>query len=656
MGWDEALFGWAYARARAWSSPKVPAHVVARRASLEPSRERLRVIACALAGRSIDVREAEAEGGFAGDTLLLPKTMQLAPTIEANEDAYVVRVAWSIAALGSGLALRRAPEEPLERLLATVLAAPATRRALLERCPSAHERLEALERAALSEPRVRPTTSAARALEALLRIGLGESEGSDALSDAERAWVTRARAHAPHDAASLADTLGALLPPLRDLGWSARAPLPAPPAPWGWIGTRPTPGTMAIEAAAHDAAALPSGTELRARPRENVRRVSLPEDALEDNPLVHSFEKVHTAEEHRGGSKNTDGSDQLEDHAQALDELDLREVVRSTERTSSLMRCDAMIDGAAGDLMDEGMPSTAGIPYDEWNEKERAYRPDWCHVRVGTLQQRVAPGEASAFVAALRARGARHVDAVRAELERIEHERRWRSRQLDGSEIDDDAIVDRLGMVAAGHPGTDRVYRSRRRGAPGLAVLLLIDGSLSTDSWIADQRVLDVELESAHVIAEALEGLSVDLAIAAFHSHTRRDCRFLVVKDIDEPWAQVRSRVASLQPTGYTRIGPALRHATRVLGRSEARRRLLLVITDGKPNDYDRYEGGYGVADVRQAVREASRDGVHVHALAIDRSARFHLPKMFGAGGHSVVAHPSELALALGKVCADMAR
>jgi nitric oxide reductase NorD protein len=387
-----------------------------------------------------------------------------------------------------------------------------------------------------------------------------------------------------------------------------------------------------------------------------VRRVELPDDPLEDNPVVHSFEKVHTADEHRGGSKNVDGSDELQDHAAALDELDLREVVRSTEHTSSLMRSDAMIDGAAGDLMDEATPPGDGIPYDEWNEKGRAYRSAWCRVRVGTVQPRVPPDEARAFVSALRARGARHVEAVRAELERATHERRWRGRQLDGSEIDDDALVDRLATVRAGRPGDDRVYRSRRRGEPGLSVLLLIDGSLSTDAWIADRRVLDVEVESAHVIAEALDGLSIELGIAAFHSHTRRDCRFNVIKDVDEAWSSARSRVASLQPTGYTRIGPALRHGARVLSRSGARRRLLLLLTDGKPNDYDRYEGSYGVADVRQAVREAGRDGVHVHALAIDPGARFHLPKMFGAGGHSFVPRPDDLALALGRVCADMAR
>src|SRR5690606_36468471 len=189
-----------------------------------------------------------------------------------------------------------------------------------------------------------------------------------------------------------------------------------------------------------------------------------------------------------------------------------------------------------------------------------------------------------------------------------------------------DAVVERHAALASGHPGPDRLYRARLRSAPELAVLLLIDASVSTDGWIQERRVLDEELESALVLADALDGLGVELAIASFHSHTRRDCRFDVVKAMSEPWhgGKAERRLASIEPAGYTRIGPALRHASGLLERASARRRLLLLITDAKPNDYDRYEGSYGIADVRQAVREAERAGIHVHALAIDPRARFY--------------------------------
>ena len=650
MGWDEAVFGWFHGKARALLRARVPAVERAREATLEELRERLRLFACALSERPIEVREAEDAGGFIGATILLPSAMRYAPTREENERAYLLRVVWSAAALRHGLALPT--RDPLERALATLLAAPATSDAVLESYPGAAEGLRAHQAFALAmELPLERHRGAARALAALRRAHLG---APPVRSGAEGAWLDRALDARSRDRASLEAALRELTPPLRALGVSRRDALD-PPLFWGWIGSPAPAADAASGEAGDDARGLSSGTEIAFKPREHVRRVELEKDPLQDNPLVHSFEKIHTAEEHRGGSKQPDGTDELSKHEEALRELDVREVVRTTERAASLLRSDVMIEGAAGDLADDDEPKQ-GIPYDEWNEKARAYRAGWCRVRPAYVRERKSAAEARAWLAGVRSGAARHIDALRAELQRIELARRWRSRQLDGAEIDDDAVVERHAALASGHPGPDRLYRARLRSAPELAVLLLIDASLSTDGWIQERRVLDVELESALVLADALDGLGVELAIASFHSHTRRDCRFDVVKAMSEPWhgGKAERRLASIEPAGYTRIGPALRHASAILERGSARRRLLLLITDAKPNDYDRYEGSYGIADVRQAVREAERSGIHVHALAIDPRARFYLPRMFGPSRHSAVPTPGDLAHAMGRVCADM--
>ncbi len=383
------------------------------------------------------------------------------------------------------------------------------------------------------------------------------------------------------------------------------------------------------------------------RARDRIARKELPARAAEDNPLVHSFEKVHTIEEHQGGNKAADGSDELAAHEGALEELDLREVVRSNEAARSLLRSDAMLDGDVPDLAEPGGYG-GGVPYDEWNEARRSFREAWCRVHVRVAES-ARSGPSDPVLRSL-------VDAVRAELARLELARRPRARQLDGPEVDDDAMVDRHAALAARATPPERLYRSSRRRTPDLAVLLLVDASLSTDGWVEGRRVLDVEREATAVLAEALEGWVDELGVAAFQSHTRHDCRFLVVKGMREPWSDARARLAGLEPAGYTRIGPAVRHATTVLARCSARRRLLLVVTDGKPNDYDRYEGRYGVADVAHAVLEARSSGVHVHALAIDQEARHHLPSMFGSAGHSLLRDPRALAPAMGDVVAAMRR
>ena len=649
MAWDEAIFGWIVRKARAFGKARIPEDVLARQVTLASCRDRLQMMACALAERQLSVREAENEGGFAGATLFLPGAMTHAPTPEENADAYVLRVSWSVTALRLNLVVD--PTDPLERALATLLAVPATRAAMLERFVGAAARWRAHEAFALAAEPALPERRLARVLAVLWRSRLGGEDLTPSLSAAERAWLSDATDFAPASATELRAALEHLLPGLRALGTGV--PAPRVPVLFGWVGM-PAPDALTSSAAGHDAEGLPSGTEIEAKPREHVRRVELQKDEAQDNPVVHSFEKVHTAEEHHGGGgRQPDGSDDLADHADALRELDLREVVRTTERASSLLRCDVMIEGAAGDLIDGEAPE-GGLPYDEWYERERGYRSGWCTVRPGFVQPRVDAAEARIWLSDLRGRARKHVEAVRAELLRLELTRRWRSRQLEGPEIDEDAVVDRYAALSSGHTGTDRLYRSRPRSAPELAVLLLVDASLSTDGWVQNRRVLDVELEAALVLADALDGLGVELGIASFHSHTRRDCRFDVIKGFSEAWSTAEHRLASVTPAGYTRIGPALRHATRALERTRARRRLLLLITDAKPNDYDRYEGSYGIADVRQAVREAEQIGVHVHALAMDPRARLYLPRMFGPSCHTWVSSPDRLSEAVGRVCMIM--
>jgi nitric oxide reductase NorD protein len=183
---------------------------------------------------------------------------------------------------------------------------------------------------------------------------------------------------------------------------------------------------------------------------------------------------------------------------------------------------------------------------------------------------------------------------------------------------------------------------------------VLLDGSLSTDAWVDGRRVIDVAKASLVMLGEALSGTEAEVGVAAFHSNTRRDCRFLVLKGFAEPWSKAPPRLAPLTPRGYTRIGPALRHATKLLEGCQARRKLLVLVSDGKPTDYDRYEGRYGIADVRRAVGEAEQRGVRTFGLAIEKEARSYLAQMFGPRGYEVLPRPEALAEALARVTTEL--
>jgi nitric oxide reductase NorD protein len=119
------------------------------------------------------------------------------------------------------------------------------------------------------------------------------------------------------------------------------------------------------------------------------------------------------------------------------------------------------------------------------------------------------------------------------------------------------------------------------------------------------------------------------------------------VKGFEEGSGTSARRVAALEPDGYTRVGAAIRHASALLGRERARHRLLLLLSDGKPNDVDEYGGRYGIEDTRQAVGEARLQGLVPFCLTVDREAPTYLSAIFGPGRFAVLPSPGLLPTAL---------
>ena len=306
-----------------------------------------------------------------------------------------------------------------------------------------------------------------------------------------------------------------------------------------------------------------------------------------------------------------------------------------------------------GDLESAKPQSGTAFTYDEWDGRAQRYRPAWCTVYVS---QPATPASADRTAAAILRKHARTVHEVRLLLDKLRHQRRLRNRQTEGTDIDVDAVVDRYATVRGGQRPDDRLYLAQRRQRRDLVTLLLIDMSASTDAWIEGSRVLDIATESALVLGEVLSQWGDRAGMAGFYSNTRRDCRFVMLKPFDADWHRSRAALTGLEPTGYTRIGPAVRHGTALLQGQRSARKLLLLLSDGKPSDYDRYEGRYGIADIRQAIREAHHSRIHTYALAIDVQAKLYLPQMFGSGSFRILPHPTHLVRGLSEVYGQLAR
>lgn len=139
--------------------------------------------------------------------------------------------------------------------------------------------------------------------------------------------------------------------------------------------------------------------------------------------------------------------------------------------------------------------------------------------------------------------------------------------------------------------------------------------------------MLDVEKGDLLALTHGLDVCGDEHAIFPFTSRRRTSVTVPTVKDFGEPHGSaVARRIEALAPGQYTRMGTAVRHAAAALVRPPHRHHLLILLTDGKPNDVDYYEGRYGIEDTRAAIREARHDGLTVFGVTVDVEARDYFP------------------------------
>ena len=275
--------------------------------------------------------------------------------------------------------------------------------------------------------------------------------------------------------------------------------------------------------------------------------------------------------------------------------------------------------------------------YNEWDYQRRHYRKNWC-----ALRELDAPAGASDFVSATLKKYAPQVTQLKRSFEMLRGEDRLLKRMKHGDDIDLDAVIAGYADMRSGMELSERLFTKRHKAERNLAVMFMVDMSGSTKGWIND-----AEREALVLLAEALEILGDRYAIYGFSGMTRKRCEIFRVKRFDEPYSDlVQQRIAGIAPQDYTRMGVAIRHLTALLEDVDARTKLLITLSDGKPDDYsDHYRGEYGIEDTRQALLEAHRAGIKPFCITIDHQARDYLPHMYGGVNWTLVDDVSRLPL-----------
>ena len=422
------------------------------------------------------------------------------------------------------------------------------------------------------------------------------------------------------------------LPPLfRDL-WTGHLTAPQPRGSAGRAEVAAPPGSLPARKV----------RSARLNRRPDVRPASEDEDDVRQGAWMIQASPPHEhAEDPFGMQRPTDRDEDgaADEYAESLADLEQARLVSTPGQAKEVFLSDDPPDARRG-LDGRANADGPGICYPEWDYRAAAYREPGARVH-----ERSAPDGPRAWVEETMATHRSMLDTLRRRFEMLRARRTTLRRQLDGDQVDLDACVEAHADWRAGLPMNPALYQAQRRNQRDMAVLLLIDVSGSTDGWISThRRVIDVEREALLLVCIALAELREPYAVQAFSGHGPQAVNVAAVKGFDEAYGDhVALRIAALEPDQYTRAGAAIRHASAALMRQPAAHRLLLLLSDGKPNDVDSYDGRYGVEDTRQAVIEARLQGISPFCLTVDRHGGNYLPAVFGAQHYALLHRPELL-------------
>lgn len=272
--------------------------------------------------------------------------------------------------------------------------------------------------------------------------------------------------------------------------------------------------------------------------------------------------------------------------------------------------------------------------YDEWDHSRQKYRKEWCQLR----ELAVRPVHDDFVIKTLK----KHrllLSRLQRTFELLREDSKRTRRQPYGDDIDIDAVIEAFSDTQMGLEASQNLFTKSQKIERNIAVMFMIDMSGSTAGWING-----MEREALVLLCESLEILGDRYAIYGFSGLTHERCDLYKVKEFDELYNDtVKARISGIQPQDYTRMGAAIRHLTKLLHQVEARTKLLITLSDGRPDDQDGYRGPYGIEDTRRALIEAKFLEIHPFCITIDQEAMDYLQHMYGAVNFAVVDQVDKL-------------
>ena len=266
--------------------------------------------------------------------------------------------------------------------------------------------------------------------------------------------------------------------------------------------------------------------------------------------------------------------------------------------------------------------------YDEWDCTSQTYKKFFCQLN----EVDIVEGD-DGFIQNTLEKYRANLKSIKKTFEAIIAENSIQKKQVDGDHLDYNAIIDTIPDLLMGNEISEHLYSRYQTKERNIAVMFMVDMSGSTLGWVND-----AERESLVLLCEALTLLGDRYAIYGFSGRTNKKCEVYRIKEFDEPYDRhVKSRISGIRPKAYTRMGVAIRHLGRKLQNTNAKTKLLVTLSDGRPEDYGGYKGTYGIEDTRKALLELKQLGINPFCVTIDNEAQEYLPRMYGKINYTVI-------------------
>lgn len=147
---------------------------------------------------------------------------------------------------------------------------------------------------------------------------------------------------------------------------------------------------------------------------------------------------------------------------------------------------------------------------------------------------------------------------------------------------------------------------------PELAVSLIIDGSGSM--W---EKRTQAAQKAAIILHEVLDNALIPHRIAEFRSYQCDAAEHNILVDFKAK-ANDKYNIMKLDGNGGNRDGLALRWALKDILKQPQNDKIIIVISDGQPSAYDKYENA--IADMKDVQKKAKSKKVSIIAIALEET------------------------------------